>query len=58
MLGARMSAAGEGMSLFSSFRGRNAKTLHRLEDKQARVLENSRCPKCGSQSFDQVTVQA
>lgn len=45
--GARIGAAG---SLFSSKNARKAATL---EERRARVAENSRCPNCGSSSFSQ-----
>jgi ribosomal protein S27AE len=51
MTGQRMSAAGEGMSLFSSFRGRELQKLQRLEARKAAIEALARCPNCGSQSF-------
>ena len=53
--GARQMARGRSMTLWAS-----ASSKHRyraradaLEAKAARILENSRCPNCGSTSFQQ-----
>lgn len=51
MAAARMQKFGANASLVSFSRGRKAAEVARLEDRQRRVVENHRCPQCGSGQF-------
>jgi ribosomal protein S27AE len=53
MAGAKMQRAGANMSLVSFSRTRKQLQVQHLEEKRARVLDNSRCPSCGSTAFGQ-----
>ena len=53
MAGAKMRSSGANMSLVSFKRSARQLKVMQLEERAARVAENSRCPACGSSSFEQ-----
>lgn len=53
MTSAKLKRSGSNAALVSFARGRRAAKVTSLEEKRARVAENTRCPSCGSTDFSQ-----